>query len=80
MSIRQNERLVLILGWGPRRWRGTDSLRSLDKARDGEPVEPLEGESRLQRDRLVKWKEETFCDPINSWLQGSFSLVSMEES
>jgi len=40
-SIKQDVIVACILGWG---WNHADSLRSLDKARDGEPVEPLAGD------------------------------------
>ena len=62
-------RLTRILGWGPRLWRGTDLLRSLDKApfdcaqdrRDGEPVESTGGGSRPRRDRPSNGSIELFA-------------------
>jgi len=71
-SINQDVWEACILGWGPRLWRGAESLRSLDKARDGEPVEPLAGKSRRQRDRLVKWLKEAFCEVITGDPQLTF--------
>jgi len=40
-SIKQDVSVACILGW---EWNHADSLRSLDKARDGEPVELLAGD------------------------------------
>ena len=34
-TIKLDVCLAYIQGWGPRRWRGTDSLRSLDPAEGG---------------------------------------------
>jgi len=58
------------VGATPMAWGGFTSLlrqapfdRAQDR-RDGEPVEPLEGESRQGRDRLVKWLEEKFYEVI----------------
>ena len=41
MSIKQDAREAFILGWGPRRWRGADSLRSLDRLGTLSEVEGL---------------------------------------
>ena len=50
-------------GWGPRLRRGADSLRSLDKARDGEPAEPLAGDHAYGVTALQNG-EETFYKVI----------------